>query len=196
MVLRNLTNYDIDVTVGDIAPGIWPTENNPGQLAGHYPSGSLRMHQIDIGNASAGDLFATFTFSWMDHGSHLNDVWRWRAATISSDGVNMQSMDPSAGKVQVMTWYDANYTYINATLLPAGIPLTDWMSKLPASTRLSSLSIPGTHDSGTYAFSGPEGPWVWTQEKTFTKTLEEGCRAFDIRLGPEYFLPPPPIYPQ
>jgi len=68
MALRNLTNYGMDVTAGDVDPSVWQPEESPGQ--------------------------------------------------------------------------------------PAGMPLTDWMGKLRGSTGLSSVSIPGTHDSGTFHPAG------------------------------------------
>lgn len=56
----------------------------------------------------------------------------------------------------------------------------DWMSRVPGSTLLSEMSIPGTHDSGSYV-SG--GDIAFTQSMGLALQLNSGIRAWDIRLG-------------
>tara|TARA_R110002124_G_scaffold93270_1_gene236848 strand:+ start:236 stop:1300 length:1065 start_codon:yes stop_codon:yes gene_type:complete len=53
----------------------------------------------------------------------------------------------------------------------------NWLSKLPDDTKLSHLSIPGTHDS--MSFYG--GDAVQTQSMSLENQLKSGIRAFDIR---------------
>lgn len=60
-----------------------------------------------------------------------------------------------------------------------GMTNTDWMNKLPGSTPLSELSVPGTHDSGAYLVGGDE---TRTQSMTLSTQLQSGIRAWDIRL--------------
>ncbi|MFJ9610055.1 phosphatidylinositol-specific phospholipase C domain-containing protein [Kitasatospora sp. NPDC101176] len=67
------------------------------------------------------------------------------------------------------------------------ISLPDWMSHLPAGTKLGRMSIPGTHD--TLAIHGGLAPWYYeTQEnhgdsaETLTAQLNAGIRAIDIRV--------------
>jgi len=58
-----------------------------------------------------------------------------------------------------------------------------WMAGVEDSRFLSTLTIPGTHDSGTYNFSGGEVTdlWVRTQDLDFTGQLMTGSRFFDMR---------------
>lgn len=57
---------------------------------------------------------------------------------------------------------------------------SDWMKNLAGSFPMSSLSIPGTHDSGAYTY-GRET--TETQEMRIPEQLKAGIRVFDIRLG-------------
>ncbi|MCR4918896.1 MAG: DUF4421 family protein [Prevotella sp.] len=59
----------------------------------------------------------------------------------------------------------------------------DWMSKLDDSRRVSSLSIPGTHDAGTASLhESAVVNSVRTQFFSVPAQLYDGVRAFDIRL--------------
>ena len=66
---------------------------------------------------------------------------------------------------------------------------TNWMKKLDDNIPLNKISIPGTHDTCTFAFKGPKiiefivkllGA---TQSWNFEEQLFSGIRFFDIRLG-------------
>jgi hypothetical protein len=49
--------------------------------------------------------------------------------------------------------------------------------------RLSDIAIPGSHDSGTYAFDFFEGAgYANTQDEDFTHQLDDGMRFFDVRV--------------
>lgn len=56
----------------------------------------------------------------------------------------------------------------------------DWMGKLRDDTRLSQLSIPGTHDSGAYVAGGV---FALTQRMSFLNQLIAGIRMWDLRLA-------------
>jgi 1-phosphatidylinositol phosphodiesterase len=60
-----------------------------------------------------------------------------------------------------------------------GATHTDWMANIPDELRVSELSIPGTHDSGSYEFGGDI---VLTQSMNISNQLNGGIRAMDIRL--------------
>ncbi len=61
----------------------------------------------------------------------------------------------------------------------ADIDRNNWMAMLPGKARLHSLSIPGTHDSGTKGFS-----WnAECQRYSIKDQLSLGVRAFDLRPG-------------
>ncbi|GIZ39840.1 hypothetical protein CKM354_000320700 [Cercospora kikuchii] len=55
-----------------------------------------------------------------------------------------------------------------------------WMSKLDDGAPVSSLSIPGTHDSAAYT---QPWPFVATQNMDFAQQLDSGIRYFDLRCG-------------
>ena len=55
-----------------------------------------------------------------------------------------------------------------------------WMSHLPSTTLMSSISIPGTHDSAAYTYSFP---FISTQTLDITAQLNAGIRYFDLRCG-------------
>jgi 1-phosphatidylinositol phosphodiesterase len=63
----------------------------------------------------------------------------------------------------------------------------NWMTNLPNSTKLSDLSIPGTHDSGASSdyirFYNPAQPFANAQNTTIEEQLSYGVRYFDIRVG-------------
>jgi 1-phosphatidylinositol phosphodiesterase len=54
------------------------------------------------------------------------------------------------------------------------------MARLPGSTLLSEISLPGTHDSGASVFGGDI---AFTQSMDLATQLNSGIRAWDIRLG-------------
>ena len=58
---------------------------------------------------------------------------------------------------------------------------TRWMEGISSSKLLSELSIPGTHDTMTYAYSGIGGLWVWCQSWTLPIQLNMGVRFLDFR---------------
>ncbi|WP_176548463.1 phosphatidylinositol-specific phospholipase C [Bacillus toyonensis] len=61
--------------------------------------------------------------------------------------------------------------------------LRNWMSVVPNNTKLSALSIPGTHDS--MAHHGKtliDKPYTQTQSVVLPKQLESGIRYVDIRI--------------
>ena len=77
-------------------------------------------------------------------------------------------------------------------LLALSLPLQaeNWMKRLPDDAYVSTLSIPGTHDSGTgngfpgitTSIYGPFGDkFARTQDKSFEEQWELGIRAFDLR---------------
>ncbi len=61
---------------------------------------------------------------------------------------------------------------------PSDTTAVEWMKELPDTLMLCRLSIPGTHDSG--ATQG--GAALQTQDTGLPAQLQQGIRAFDIRL--------------
>lgn len=75
----------------------------------------------------------------------------------------------------------------------------DWMSHLPDDVSISNISIPGTHDSGTFSYLGPiiesastkdrmeatiAFRFVQCQHLDFKQQLELGVRFLDLRIMP------------
>ncbi|EON73549.1 phosphatidylinositol diacylglycerol-lyase [Lysinibacillus sphaericus OT4b.31] len=62
------------------------------------------------------------------------------------------------------------------------INLSEWMREIPNSNTLAEISIPGTHDSGTFRLEDPiKSVWAKTQENDFRYQMDHGVRFFDIR---------------
>ncbi|MEU7904552.1 phosphatidylinositol-specific phospholipase C [Actinoplanes sp. NPDC049118] len=87
------------------------------------------------------------------------------------------AIEPVAAKAAAVLAADASYRTLSSASHP------DWMRSLPDSTRLSVLSIPGTHNS----MSIHGGALTQTQENfgdsgaTLARQLEAGIRMIDIR---------------
>jgi len=62
----------------------------------------------------------------------------------------------------------------------SSISTPDWMSKVADHVLMSSLSIPGTHDSAAYTSIWP---FVSTQKMNIIQQLDAGIRYFDFRCG-------------
>lgn len=70
----------------------------------------------------------------------------------------------------------------NANPWPVSCSLPgDWMSSLSGATYLDQLTLPGTHDTGTWTFTS-SSPEYWTQSLSLPDQLAVGIRAIDIRL--------------
>lgn len=60
--------------------------------------------------------------------------------------------------------------------------LSKWMQPIPDNIPLARISIPGTHDSGTFKLQNPiKQVWGMTQEYDFRYQMDHGARIFDIR---------------
>jgi 1-phosphatidylinositol phosphodiesterase len=62
---------------------------------------------------------------------------------------------------------------------------TDWMSNIDGNRLLSEISMPGTHDSGTYKLHKDSitDTYAVTQDFSILTQLNSGVRVLDIRLG-------------
>lgn len=65
---------------------------------------------------------------------------------------------------------------------PKNIDTISWMNNIDDNKKLSSLSIPGTHDSGAYR-GGLLYQFGKNQDLTIENQLKVGARFFDLRLG-------------
>ncbi len=60
-----------------------------------------------------------------------------------------------------------------------------WMSQVPDAATLGQMSLPGTHDTMTWAFlsTHPASPFAQTQDLSLQAQLNAGIRFLDVRLG-------------
>ncbi len=65
-----------------------------------------------------------------------------------------------------------------------GIDNSCWMSHIDSRRSLKDMCIVGTHDSAAYKMDKSFfAPWTLTQEADFSQQLNDGIRAFDLRLS-------------
>lgn len=58
-----------------------------------------------------------------------------------------------------------------------------WMESIKDDTEISRLSMPGSHDSGTFKLRDPiKQVWAMTQDRSFEDQFSYGVRFFDIRV--------------
>ena len=62
----------------------------------------------------------------------------------------------------------------------SSLSTADWMAKVDDESPVSSLSLPGTHDSSAFTSSWP---FVSTQKMDILQQLDAGIRYFDLRCG-------------
>ncbi|KAJ7239194.1 PLC-like phosphodiesterase [Mycena haematopus] len=75
-------------------------------------------------------------------------------------------------------------------------PTSDWMATVTDETKLVDMNLPGTHDTATWDYSearqaelikytGPirDAAFFRCQERSLLKSLNDGIRVFDLRLG-------------
>ncbi len=91
--------------------------------------------------------------------------WRWNGWDIKG-GVTLV----------IMGSYDPPYHIMTYT-----VGGSDWMGAIEDSRLLSTLTIPGTHDSATYNYTGDFGDEVKCQDVDFSEQLAAGNRFFDMR---------------
>lgn len=74
--------------------------------------------------------------------------------------------------------------YVTASLIGNNVSSLRWMSTIDDNTKLTDISIPGTHDSGTkWIGTAIAGAWTTTQDLTIPQQFEAGVRYIDIRLA-------------
>ena len=70
--------------------------------------------------------------------------------------------------------------------------MADWMAAVPDGTKLTEMTIPGTHNSAAYRYSASfflcneaTKLYVLCQEWDIETQLKNGVRFFDVRLAPK-----------
>lgn len=98
------------------------------------------------------------------------------APTIASTVLTSLSPEPRFNFTAIYLAHSSHLTIYSST------NLSSWMRALKDETRLSALSIPGTHNSPTCHRALPS---VRCQATSPPEQLQNGVRFFDIRLQPE-----------
>ncbi|KIJ54995.1 hypothetical protein M422DRAFT_775161 [Sphaerobolus stellatus SS14] len=62
-------------------------------------------------------------------------------------------------------------------------PLASWMSTVHDSTQITAINVPGTHDTCTWNYTGPDESTYRTQDRSVFDQLNSGIRFLDIRFG-------------
>jgi 1-phosphatidylinositol phosphodiesterase len=184
--LHNLLTYDIYVEVSEVANGDWQSENRPERLARSYVPGETFYQKMDM-NMYRNTHPATFTIYRWDPTTKSKiepAIDRWRMDDMNNlRPYHIEDMRSGfQNKIQVIT--SQFMGGVHASLVPKNIDLADWMKDMPDDTYISELTLPATHDSGTFHYSGAPSPWIVCQHRNFTETMNWGVRVFDIRLAP------------
>lgn len=95
---------------------------------------------------------------------------------------NMSSKELPLGKLGVEI-VPHKKSMVSATLpvWGAGDNVNEWMKGLDDRTYVSQLSIPGTANSASYAYSGTEAEYYKTQTCSIEEQLNIGVRCFELR---------------
>ena len=93
---------------------------------------------------------------------------KWQIEIVSSDNEKLKSVND----------YDSrNFTYNGQT-----VKSTNWMGALPGTLKISDISIPGTHDSGSCNLHDKQDD-MSTQRYYIDELLNCGVRHLDLRTG-------------
>jgi 1-phosphatidylinositol phosphodiesterase len=106
-------------------------------------------------------------------------MWDAKEYNFTVKQIGFEGIDPTAQRIK---WVDDGE--ITIEIAEKGIDLRRWMKQIDGNTPINKLSIPGTHDTLTYALSS-----IGTLLKRFTQTqdidlidqLNCGARYLDIR---------------
>lgn len=74
------------------------------------------------------------------------------------------------------------FFYFSGQENPTDHTSQNWMKSLPNSALITSVNIPGTHDSGTHRVTPFTGIYAQCQSKSITDQLNSGIRYLDLRI--------------
>lgn len=160
---------------------------------------------LDLNDGAHGDyIYLMYTYDYYDGNYLCNSNLTYEGSKfplvgLCNDGFSMSNY--MADGCRPVLAYDDNGNYINEEaefnrhahgkfIRLSGYythnsteDLKQWVSKLPESTKLTDLTIPGTHDAATYSYDGMFVPQVKDQHYDYSYNFDWGCRAYDLRIG-------------
>jgi 1-phosphatidylinositol phosphodiesterase len=141
--------------------------------------------QIGFTMLGSQDAAVVHTDAWpvVNGGKRQGYIWATQGAAnkrqyrVLEAQYDAQPNDPNGG-------YD--WRHLSLVILPRRDPRR-WMADLPDTWLLRDLTLPGTHDSGTSAITGPASNSIARaricQNLSLTQQLNIGVRFLDIRLN-------------
>lgn len=181
LIVTNLANSDVVNTIVtqtdnfDWANSRRPDQNFQGKA---IPLGTATSQQEDM-NSNARSSWFTMQLVFRNGESltFRND----QKDSLSNKPIyrtfSVRSSIPNGRYVLVQSAGRGNNNFV----VMLNVPMPTWMSSVPDSAPLSTLTIPGTHDTATWNTSNINAK---TQDRNFGQQLEDGIRFFDIRVRP------------
>ena len=107
-------------------------------------------------------------------------MWNAKQYNFTFKQIGFEGIDPVAQRI---TWVDDGEIIIN--IEEKSVDPKTWMKFVDDNTPFNKMSIPGTHDTLTFAPStigSAFSRYIKTQDADFVTQLNYGCRYFDIRV--------------
>jgi len=198
----NFTSERLKLGANVKDPSNWePGSVTPNHLNGLplEPGGTTQLH-VEIANGQtsakfdiafvfpAGDNVYAEADAWpvVNNGKRQGYLWSQTGSgtpnhyRILEAQYDAQPHDPNHG---------FNWRHLAIVILPKRDPRR-WMADLPDDTKLNTLTIPGSHDTGTSAIAGRVTDLIVRsricQNLSITQQLNVGVRFLDIRLDKDY----------
>jgi 1-phosphatidylinositol phosphodiesterase len=179
LAFANIGRAPVRVTLGSQSCTLRVLRQCTLRIDVHHPDvviENLAARRVKTGVAITGEAEGPMPPELIPHWS-----WRARAGTGATSVTDDNSYCSSGGDGG---WEDGQGgAYCDEPDLAPGVDESNWMSALSDGTRLSQLTLPGTHDTGTYGISTALRYTDYrAQSLSLANQLQAGIRAIDIRL--------------
>lgn len=180
LTVSNLTSTTIvNTTVSQVDNFDWADSNRPDHnFVGKIIGNGMSVTEPEDMNTHANSSWYALTLSFTN-GDQLTFRNDQKDSQTSVSKPIFRVYTPQSGqtsKYTLVQYAAGGKNYF--TVLPA-TPTASWMSTLSDSTLMTSLTIPGTHDTSTW---NVVDPLVRTQNQNFGQQLNDGIRFWDIRV--------------
>ncbi len=181
----NNTNFQMNITTSDTDSFDWDGSSRPDKNFNNVTisAHSSLEHREEVNSNSNGCWF-TMSISLSDGGevtirNDQLDAFKHKDRTYSTQFNNGK-------KYTVYQYHEGSRTNI-FTITDRAFPLSRWMKDIPDSKNLTTISIPGTHE--TLATKGGASGFAKCQNWDVSKQLDYGVRYFDIRMKASHKYP-------